>query len=81
MAFMNTQVTRGAGTLLVTATGMATEVGHISDMLQATTAEETPLTKQLNALTNQILVIAGVALLISIGLGLWREPALRARSS
>ena len=30
MAFMNTQVTRGAGTLVVTSTGMATEVGHIS---------------------------------------------------
>ena len=34
MAFMNTQVTRGAGTFLVTSTGMATEVGHISGMLQ-----------------------------------------------
>jgi Ca2+-transporting ATPase len=73
MAFMNTQVTRGAGAILVTSTGMATEVGHISDLLQGTTAEATPLTKQLNALTNQILVIAGVSLVISIGLGLWRD--------
>ena len=73
MAFMNTQVTRGAATFLVTSTGMGTEVGHISDMLQATTADETPLTKQLNQLTNQILVIAGVALAISIGLGLYRN--------
>ena len=72
MAFMNTQVTRGAGTLVVTSTGMGTEVGHISDMLQAQTAEETPLTKQLNSLTNQILIIAGIALAASIGLGLWR---------
>ena len=70
---MNTQVTRGAGTLLVTSTGMATEVGHISGMLQTTKDEVTPLTRQLNALTNQILVIAGVALLISIGIGLWRN--------
>jgi P-type Ca2+ transporter type 2C len=69
MAFMNTQVTRGAATFLVTSTGMGTEVGHISDMLQATTTESTPLTKQLNALTNQILVIAGVALVASIALG------------
>jgi Ca2+-transporting ATPase len=72
MAFMNTQVTRGAGTVVVTSTGMGTEVGHISDMLQAQTAEETPLTKQLNALTNQILIIAGIALAASIGLGLMR---------
>ena len=47
------------------ATGMATEVGHISGMLQASTqVEKTPLTKQLNTLTNQILVIAGLALAV-----------------
>jgi Ca2+-transporting ATPase len=73
MAFMNTQVTRGAATYVVTTTGMSTEVGHISGMLQSTTADVTPLTKQLNALTNQILLIAGVALAISIGLGLARN--------
>ena len=73
LAFMNTQVTRGAGTLLVIATGMATEVGHISGMLQQTKDEVTPLTRQLNKLTNQILLIAGIALLISIGIGLWRD--------
>jgi P-type Ca2+ transporter type 2C len=73
LAFMNTQVTRGAGMILVTSTGMATEVGHISGMLQATKDEVTPLTRQLNALTNQILVIAGLALAISIGIGLWRD--------
>ena len=73
LAFMNTQVTRGAGTLLVIATGMATEVGHISDMLQTTKDEVTPLTRQLNKLTNQILLIAGIALAISIGIGLWRN--------
>ncbi len=73
LAFMNTQVTRGAGTILVVSTGMSTEVGHISGMLQGQTAEETPLTKQLNKLTNQILIIAGVSLAVSIGLGLWRD--------
>ncbi len=45
MAFMNCQVTRGAGTILVVTTGMATEVGHISGMLQATAVEKTPLTR------------------------------------
>ena len=47
MAFMNTQVTRGAGTLVATTTGMGTEVGHISGMLQETKTEATPLTQQL----------------------------------
>jgi Ca2+-transporting ATPase len=72
MAFMNCQVTRGAGTVLIVTTGMATEVGHISGMLDATIVEKTPLTKQLDTLTNQILVIAGVALVISTALGLYR---------
>ena len=36
MAFMNTQVTRGSGVILVVTTGMDTQVGHISGMLQAT---------------------------------------------
>ncbi len=73
LAFMNTQVTRGAGTILVVATGMSTEVGHISGMLQRTKDEVTPLTRQLNTLTNQILVIAGIALLVSIVIGLARD--------
>ena len=72
MAYMNTAVTRGAGQLLVTTTGMGTEVGRISGMLQSEQAMATPLTKQLDRLTRQILVIAGVALIISIGLGLVR---------
>src|SRR3954469_13339517 len=77
MAFMNCQVTRGAGTILARTTGMGTEVGHISGMLQSTVVEKTPLTKQLDALTNQILVIAGVALAISIGLGRYRGVQLQ----
>ncbi|HEU4425401.1 MAG TPA: cation-transporting P-type ATPase, partial [Pilimelia sp.] len=72
MAYMNTNVTRGTGDLLVTATGMATEVGHISGMLQGEKEAETPLTRQLNKLTNQILLIAGIALLASVLINLAR---------
>src|SRR6516225_1307493 len=73
MAYMNTEVTRGAGDILVTATGMATEVGHISGLLQTTKIEKTPLTKQLDALTNQIIVIALVALVLFLALGYFRN--------
>ena len=55
MVYMNTNVTRGAGDFVVTATGMATEVGHISHLLQAEGDVKTPLTKQLEKLTAQIL--------------------------
>ena len=56
---------------------MATEVGHISGMLQVSKVEKTPLTKQLDALTNQILVIAGIALVVSTVLGLYRNVQLQ----
>ncbi len=72
MVYMNTNVTRGSGEFVVTATGMATEVGHISGMLQAEQAAKTPLTRQLDKLTRQILWIAGVALVASMVLNLAR---------
>src|SRR3954464_12041339 len=47
MVYMNTNVTRGTGEFVVTSTGMATEVGHISGMLQTQTEAKSPLTIQL----------------------------------
>jgi P-type Ca2+ transporter type 2C len=72
MAYMNTSVTRGAGEFVITATGMATEVGHISGMLAEEQAVKTPLTRQMDRLTGQILVIAGIALVASMALNLAR---------
>src|SRR5215471_16341522 len=72
MVYMNTNVTRGTGEFVITATGMATEVGHISGLLQGEQAAQTPLTRQLNRLSKQILVIAGLALIASIALNLAR---------
>ena len=72
MVYMNTNVTRGSGKFVVTATGMATEVGHISGMLQAEQTAKTPLTRQLDRLTTQILIIAAVALVASMALNLAR---------
>ena len=72
MAYMNTNVTRGAGEFVVTATGMTTEVGRISGMLAEEQAVKTPLTRQMDRLTGQILVIAGIALVASMALNLAR---------
>ena len=72
MVYMNTNVTRGAGEFVVTATGMATEVGRISGMLADEQAVKTPLTRQMDRLTGQILVIAGLALVASMALNLAR---------
>ena len=72
LVFMNTSVTRGSATFVVMATGMSTEVGHISEMLDAAEETETPLTRQLAQLTQRLIAIAGLALIASMILGLWR---------
>ena len=72
MAYMNTSVTRGRGEMIVTATGMGTEIGHIADLLASTETDKTPLQKQLDGLSKIIASIAGVALLLVIALGLAR---------
>ena len=72
MAFMNSQVTRGRGEVVVTATGMATEVGHISGMLSGVEQEKTPLTKQLDQITVLITIMAAAALVLIVVLGLAR---------
>jgi P-type Ca2+ transporter type 2C len=77
MVYMNTNATRGAGDFVVTATGMATEVGHISHMLQAEGDTKTPLTKQLEKLTSQILFIAGAAVIVSIVLNSSRGESFK----
>jgi Ca2+-transporting ATPase len=72
MVYMNTNVTRGTGEFVVTATGMGTEVGHISGMLQRQDESKSPLTVQLERLTKQLVTIAGLALVASVVLNMAR---------
>jgi Ca2+-transporting ATPase len=72
MAYMNSTVTRGRGEMVVTGTGMSTEVGHISGMLSQVQQEKTPLTKQLDQLTVLITIMAAAALVFVIVIGLIR---------
>ena len=72
LAFMNTTVTRGRGLMLVTGTGMDTEMGHIAAMMNAVEQDKTPLQKQLDQLTIVIAALAGVSFLIMTITGLIR---------
>jgi P-type Ca2+ transporter type 2C len=76
MAYMNTAVTRGRGEMIVTATGMDTEIGHIADMLARTETDKTPLQKQLDGLSKIIAIIAGIALALVVLIGLARGESL-----
>jgi Ca2+-transporting ATPase len=70
MVYMGTVVTYGRGTAVVTATGMATELGHIADMLQTVEREPTPLQRRLEQLGRGLaaaaLVIVAVVFLLGI---------------
>src|SRR6185437_7331079 len=68
MAFMNTPVTHGSGTMIVTGTGARTELGKISGMLSATAVEESPLTREMNRLTLWIATAAGLTMIVMFAL-------------
>jgi P-type Ca2+ transporter type 2C len=75
MAFMNTPVTHGSGTMIITGTGEATELGKISGMLSATAIEQSPLTRELNRLTLWIAAAAGLTMVVMFALGRTRGEA------
>ena len=75
MAYMNTIVTRGRVELLVTTTGMGTEMGRLATMLSEAAEPDTPLQLQLDSLGKRLAAIAGVVVLAILFAGLWRgEP-------
>ena len=71
--YMNTAVTRGRGEVLVTATGMRTEMGRIAHMLHGAQAGQSPLQRQINTLSRTLAVIAAVVIAVVFILGLVRE--------
>ena len=73
MAFMNTPVTHGSATVVVTGTGADTELGKISEMLSATA--RSTLTKELNTLTLWIAAAAGLTMVVMFVLGRSRGQA------
>ncbi|QBQ55251.1 calcium-translocating P-type ATPase, PMCA-type [Nitrosococcus wardiae] len=76
MAYMNTVVTRGRLELLVTATGMATEMGRLTGMLEEAEENPTPLQIQLDQLGRRLAIIAGGVVSLIFVLGLLRDQPL-----
>jgi len=76
MVFMNTVVTRGRIEALVTATGMATEMGRMAGLLDEAESGPTPLQSQLDALGKRLAWIAGSFIGAIFLLGLARAQPL-----
>ena len=65
MVFKGTAVAQGVGRAAVTATGMATQIGLIAEMLEATPEEPTPLQKEVGQV-GRMLAIAVVIIAIVV---------------
>jgi Ca2+-transporting ATPase len=70
MAYAGTVITAGRGQGVVVATGMATEFGRISGLVQTVTAGRTPLQENLDALgrTLGLAALGVVAVIVAFGL-------------
>lgn len=65
MVYMGSSVAYGRGTLVVTATGMNTEMGKIADALTKAEDSETPLQKKLNQLSKVLTwLVLGICVVI-----------------
>jgi len=73
MLFQNTSVTRGTGTMVVTATGMQTQMGQIATMLTSVKRTRSPLQKELDSLTRVLGIIAWTAVAFIVVVGLFRD--------
>jgi Ca2+-transporting ATPase len=72
MLFQNTSVTRGTASLVVTGTGMDTQMGQIATMLTSVTRTRSPLQKELDTLTRVLGIIAWTAVAFIVVVGLVR---------
>jgi Ca2+-transporting ATPase len=69
MLFQNTSVTRGTAVMVITATGMDTEMGRIAAMLTEVKRTRSPLQQELDTLTKVLGIIAWTAVLFIVVVG------------
>ena len=66
MVFNGTAVTRGTGRAVVTATGMATEMGRIAELLGATREHPTPLQREITRVGKALgLAVVAIAVVVT----------------
>ncbi len=67
MVFKGTDVAQGTGRAVVTATGMATEMGSIAEMLEATAEEPTPLEKEIGRIGRTLGIAVVIIAMVVVG--------------
>ncbi len=74
--FQGTEVVRGRGVALVSATGMGTELGQIAELINTAGGESTPLQERLDGLAKVLVTsaLALVAVVVALGLLLKQDP-------
>lgn len=76
MLFMGTDVSRGRAVMVVTGTGMNTQIGNIAALLQGAGDEKTPLQKRIDQLAQLLTVVALAVVTVVFVLGLVRGRPL-----
>jgi Ca2+-transporting ATPase len=83
MLFKGTALTRGSGLGVVTATGLATELGRVSLLVEMAEPGSSPLEKKLARLSAQLVwaVLILAAVIAGVGLGTGKDPFLIVESA
>lgn len=76
LVFSGTEVVQGRATVLVTSTGMQTELGKIASALQSVESEPTPLQKRMSQLGNALVTGALILVVLVIAGGTFFNPSL-----
>lgn len=79
MVFGGTAVSRGRGRAIVTATGMATEMGHVAELLESTDKELTPLQREVDRI-GRLLGIAVVVIAVVVTTAIFLTTDVRTAS-
>ncbi len=69
MFFKGTAATRGNARILVTGTGMKTQMGEISELIDESQKDEIPLNKKLNALSHKLIWLTLIFILAFVSIG------------
>ncbi|GAD16300.1 cation-transporting P-type ATPase [Lentilactobacillus otakiensis] len=73
MGYSGSMVVNGNGIGVVVATGMNTELGKISGLMQDVDDQKTPIEKSVHSLSKKLMIIAAVIIAITIGYDLVKQ--------